>query len=150
VALVDPVQHGLADQVAADGEHLHVVLFQQLALGSAVLVVGHGLVDLEVIAPAGQLEAVESEAAALGGQSVQTQIGPLARKHGHRSRHRRLLLARKQGAKTGATAAPGTHIAGRRLPHILQAACPGVKPLEENKGRWVRAGGGPGEARNVL
>jgi hypothetical protein len=37
-----------------------------------------GLVDLEVVAPAGELEAVEAPATCLLGQLFQRQVGPLA------------------------------------------------------------------------
>ena len=87
VTLVDVVQHRLADQVVADGEHLEVVLFQQFAFLGAVVVLVEGLIDLEVIAPAGQFQPVVSEAAAFSSQFGQGQVGPLARKYRDRSSH---------------------------------------------------------------
>ena len=60
VPRVDVVQHRLADQVVADGEHLQVVLFQQFAFLGAVVVLVEGLIDLEVVAPAGQFRARRS------------------------------------------------------------------------------------------
>ncbi len=92
VPLVDQVQHGLAHQVVADGEDLHVVLFQHFPLVGTIVVVGQGLVDLEVVAPAGQLQPVVAELAELLGQGFQGQVGPLAGEHGDRSSHRVLLL----------------------------------------------------------
>ena len=89
---VDVVQHGLADQVAADGEHLQVVLLQDRPLLGAVVVLVEGLIDFEVIAPAGQLQSIVAETAAFAGQLGQGQVGPLAGEHRNRSRHVRLLL----------------------------------------------------------
>ena len=98
VPLVDVVQHRLADQVVADGEHLQVVLFQQLALLGAVVVLGQGLVDLEVVAPAGQLQAVVAEFVAFPGQFGHGQVGPLAGEQRYRSSHVSLLeLVMKAG-----------------------------------------------------
>ena len=74
---VDVVQHALADQVIRDGKHLQVVLFEQVAFAAAVRVVGEGLVDLEVVAPAGQLEPVVAELAGFFAQRFEGQIGPL-------------------------------------------------------------------------
>ena len=80
VAGVDVVEHALADQVVRDGEQLQVVLFEQVAFAAAVGVVGDGLVDLEMVAPAGQFESVVAEVAGLFAQRFQRQIGPLTGK----------------------------------------------------------------------
>ena len=56
---------------------LQVVLFEQVAFAAAVRVVGDGLVDLEMVAPAGQLEPVVPEVAGLFAQRFQREIGPL-------------------------------------------------------------------------
>ena len=94
VPRVDVVQHRLADQMVADGEHLEVVLFQKLAFLGAVVVLVEGFIDLEVVAPAGQFKPVVSEAAALASQFGQGQVCPLAREHRDRSSHfAKLLLA---------------------------------------------------------
>ena len=71
----------------ADGEHLEVVLVEQLAPLGAVAVLLEGLIDLEMIAPAGQFEAVVAEAAEFSRQFGQRQVGPLAREHRDRSCH---------------------------------------------------------------
>ena len=89
---VDVVQHRLADQVAADGEHLEVVLFQQFAFLAAVVVLVEGLIDLEMVAPAGQFQPIVSEAAAFASQFGQGQVRPLAGEHRDRSSHVGKLL----------------------------------------------------------
>src|SRR5690606_41730893 len=62
VAFVGVVADGLADEVVGDGPHLQVVLGEGLQLARDVVVVGDGLVDLEVVAPAGDLQAVVAPA----------------------------------------------------------------------------------------
>ena len=89
---VNVVQHRLADQMPTDGEHLQIVLFQQFTLLRTVVVLVERLVDLEVIAPAGQLESIVAEAANLPGQLGHGQVGPLAGKQCYGSRHVNLLL----------------------------------------------------------
>jgi hypothetical protein len=78
VALVDPVTHGLADEVIADGEHLEPVLLEDVAAGAHVPVVAQRLVDLEVIAPAGELEAVETPRRRFSGDGLERKVGPLS------------------------------------------------------------------------
>ena len=83
VAVVDRiVAHALADEVRADGEALQVVLLQQVALFAYVAVCLQRLVDLEVVAPAGQLQPVESPGAAFWASSFQRKIRPLTGKEG--------------------------------------------------------------------
>ena len=91
VPRVDHVQHGLADEVIADRPDLKPVALQQFAFPLAVFRLGHGQIDLEVIAPAGQFEAIVTETLELLGQLLQGQVGPLAREHGDRSWHEKLL-----------------------------------------------------------
>ena len=71
----------------ADGPDLHVVLLQHLPLVGTVVVLVQGLVHLEVVAPAGQLQAVEAVLAEPAGQLLHRQVGPLAGEHGNRSCH---------------------------------------------------------------
>ena len=78
VARVDRVADGLADEVRADRPAVEPVALEQLALRAAVAVVAKRLVDLEVVAPAGELEAVEVPLAALGGELLERQVRPLA------------------------------------------------------------------------
>ena len=87
VPLVDHVQHGLADEVIADRPDLKSVAFEHFALACAVIGLGGGEIDLEMIAPTGQFEAIVTETLELLGQFLQGKIGPLAREHRDRSRH---------------------------------------------------------------
>ena len=87
VALVDPVAHRLADEVRADRPHVQVVALEDLLPRAAVRLVRERLVDLEVVAPARELEPVEAPAASLLGQVLERQVGPLAAEQRDRSRH---------------------------------------------------------------
>ena len=90
VPRVDAVADGLAHEVARDGEDLKVVLLQGLPLGRAVGLVR--FVHLEVIAPAGQLEAVVSEFLGLLAEGLEGQVRPLSGEEGHGSSHGRVSL----------------------------------------------------------
>ena len=68
VPLVDPVADRLADEVRADRPHAEAVPLEQLAPLLRVAGVGDRLVDLEVVAPARELEAVEAPAARSAGR----------------------------------------------------------------------------------
>jgi hypothetical protein len=77
----------LADQVVGDREDLQVVFGQGLPLAVDVAVLVERLVDVEVVAPAGDLEPV---VAPLGGQPAhlfERQVGPLAGEERDGSRH---------------------------------------------------------------
>lgn len=64
VAFVDDgVADGLAHEVVGDGPAVQAVLVEQGPPGVEVRRVGEGLVDLEVIAPAGEFETVVAEVA---------------------------------------------------------------------------------------
>ena len=78
MAGVDRVADGLADEVVADRPDVEAVALEQLAPLAAVRVVGERGVDVEVVAPAGELEAVEAPLAGLGGELGERQVGPLA------------------------------------------------------------------------
>ena len=78
MAAVDAVADRLSDEVRADREDVQVVALQDLLLRAAVPVVLESLVDLEVIAPAGELEAVEAPPTRLGGEILEREVGPLA------------------------------------------------------------------------
>ncbi len=95
VTLVDVVADALADQVVRDGEHLQPVLVEHRPLGLAVLVVLEGLVDLEVVAPAGQFQAVIAPALGLLRQDLQRQVRPLSREKRYRSCHPRTSLSKR-------------------------------------------------------
>ena len=85
--LVDVVAHGLADEVVADREHLEAVLGEQVAAPLRVAVLLERALDVEVVTPARELEAVEAELLRLLGDGLEGQIGPLAGEQGDRSRH---------------------------------------------------------------
>lgn len=85
VPLVDQVADRLAHQVVADGPDLEAVLGQDIVAALAVAVLFKGLVHLEVVAPAGQFQAVVPPFAGHLGQLLQGQVGPLAGKECHRS-----------------------------------------------------------------
>ena len=77
VALVDRIAHALADEVVADRPAAEPVALEQLAPAGRVAGVAHRLGDVEVIAPARQLEPVEAPLGALAGELVDRQVGPL-------------------------------------------------------------------------
>jgi hypothetical protein len=91
VALVDRVAHRLADEVRADRPALEPVLLEQLALLAEVVGLSQRPVDLEVVAPAGELQPVESEGRGLAGQVLKRQVGPLAREERDWPRHAAIL-----------------------------------------------------------
>jgi hypothetical protein len=71
MARVDRVAHRLADEVGADRPAVEPVAFKNLAPVGAVPGVGEGGRDVEVVAPAGELEPVELPLAALGGEDLE-------------------------------------------------------------------------------
>ena len=90
VPLVDRVvADGLALEVVGDRVDLEVVLLEQveLALDVAVVVPAPGV---EVVAPAGDLEAVVAPPGGELGHLLERQVGPLAGEQGDRSGHERL------------------------------------------------------------
>ena len=88
VARVDRVADGLPDEVRAERPAAEPVALEELAPSLRVPVVGERLVDLEVVAPAGELEPVEPPLARLGGEVVDGQVGPLAGEERYGTRHR--------------------------------------------------------------
>ena len=78
VAFVDRVAHRLADEMVGDGVHGEFVPFEQIAFGGAVAAVFQSLGHIEVVAPAGQLQAGVAKLAGLAGQILKRHIGPLA------------------------------------------------------------------------
>ena len=78
VPVVDRVADGLADEVRAERPDAEAVLLQQAADGLRVAGIGDRPVDLEVVAPAGELEAVVAPARDLRRELRDRQIGPLA------------------------------------------------------------------------
>ncbi len=88
---VDRVADSLADEVGSEREAVQMVALEHFLHRPRVTRVGDRLVHLEVVAPAGELEAVEAPAAGLLGQLFERQVGPLARKERHGSRHGAIL-----------------------------------------------------------
>ena len=98
MALVDPVADRLADEMSADRPDVEVVALEDLATRPAVGLVGERLVDLEVVAPAGELEAVEAPAAGLRGEILDRQVGPLAGEQRDGTGHRLSYVVRAASA----------------------------------------------------
>ena len=88
VAGVDRIADRLADEVVADRPDVQAVALEQLAPLAAVGVVGERGVDVEVVAPAGELEAVEAPGAGLRGELGEREVGPLAGEQRDGSWHR--------------------------------------------------------------
>jgi len=96
------VGNGLTDEVVADGPATEAVLLQEGAPPIDVGGVGKGLVHLEVVAPAGQLQAVVAPTLGHRGQLGDRNIGELARKQRHGSCHV-LHLSGSDGPDTSGT-----------------------------------------------
>jgi hypothetical protein len=109
-AVVDRVAHRLADEVVPDRPALQPVALEQLAPRTHVAGLGERAVDLEVVAPAGQLEPVEAPLGAAGGELLQRKVGPLAGEQGDGSRHGTRMLGR-----LGPPSAEGAPGAAQRL-----------------------------------
>ena len=168
VTVVDRIADGLADQVRAERPALEAVALEQVALGLHVAGVGERLVDLEVVAPAGELEPVEAPAGGLLGQALERQVCPLAGEERHGSRHpdsfrecawddAKRIRARREGwlLKTRPGPVPRRVPAGRamrgrcdaREPSIGATACPG-EPRPGTGPCRVRTGPVPGRSRH--
>ncbi|MDQ0597730.1 hypothetical protein QF037_002075 [Streptomyces canus] len=74
----DGVADGLTDQVVGDGPALQAVFLQELVARGEVRRVGEGLVDLEVVAPAGEFQSVVAEVAGQTADLFEGKVGPLA------------------------------------------------------------------------
>ena len=98
MSLVDPVAHRLADEMGAYRPHVQVVALEDLLPRAAVRVVRERLVDLEVVAPARELEPVETPAAGLRGEILDRQVGPLAGEQRDGTGHRLSYVVRAASA----------------------------------------------------
>ena len=78
VALVDRVAHRLPHQVVRDRKAGQAMRLEQRPLVAQVLRRGNGLVHVEVVAPARQLDTIVAHAPGEGSELRQGQIGPLA------------------------------------------------------------------------
>ncbi len=85
---VDPVADRLADQVVGNREEPQPVAFEERLFLLDVIGLGQGAADLEVVAPAGELEAFVTEGRRLGRQDFERQIGPLAGEEGDGAGHK--------------------------------------------------------------
>ena len=81
------VADGLADEVVADGVAFEAVLREQATLLLDVIVFREGLPHLEVVAPAGELQAVVAHLLGEWGQLLERQVGPLPGEQGDWSCH---------------------------------------------------------------
>jgi hypothetical protein len=91
VAGVDGVADALADKVVADGPAVEAMLFENRATAFAVVGLGHGTLDIEVITPTGQFEAFVAHIGCEGGHLFEGKIGPLACEEGAGAWHGKVL-----------------------------------------------------------
>jgi hypothetical protein len=94
VPRVDAVAHGLTDEVRAERPATEAVPLEELTTLAAIGLVGDCAVDLEVVAPARELEPVESPRGALRREVGAGEVGPLAGEERYRPRQRRASLDR--------------------------------------------------------
>src|SRR5207248_6015091 len=105
VPLVDPVADGLPDEMCADRPDVQAVPLEQGAPIPGVAGIGDCLINLEVVAPAGQLEPVEAPARAARGQLVEGEVGPLAGEQRDGTRHQLSF-----GTGTASPGAPSSEV----------------------------------------
>ena len=100
MAGIDGIADRLAHEVAAKRPAALLVALEQRPLRGHVVRLGQGAVDLEVVAPARELEPFEPPRGRQGCELVKRQIGPLAGEQRHRSCHSAFLLlpCRSSGA----------------------------------------------------
>ena len=141
VARVDRVADRLADEMRAEREAVQVVALEHLLDAGAVVVLGQRTVDLEMVAPAGELEAVEAPAAGLLGQVLQRQVCPLAGEERDRSRHRGDLM-RVASGRARRRRRPGARAPRRGSPREARPFQVAVREHQLHRGgrRQVRAG----------
>ena len=85
VAFVDVVAGGLADEVRRDRPAAEVVLLQEFPDGLDVALLVDGADDIEVVAPAGELDAFVAHGFDLGQEVGDLEVGPLAGEEGDRT-----------------------------------------------------------------
>ncbi len=106
VPLVDRVvAHGLAVEVVGDGEDRQAVLLEQVLLAAQVGVVLGGADDVEVVTPAGDLQAVVAPPRGQGTDLGEGQVGPLAGEQGDGAGHQELLGVQTTGVQVERSAA---------------------------------------------
>jgi hypothetical protein len=72
------IRHTLANQVAADGKALQVVLVEDIPATLDIAILLQGFVHLKVVSPASQFQAIEAPFTDLLGKVFQGKISPLA------------------------------------------------------------------------
>ena len=87
VPSVDVVAHGLADEVTRDRVAGEAVVFEQRPLFMDVFLAARGGVDVEMIAPAGELDSIVAHLLDEGGQLFERKVGPLAGEQGDGAGH---------------------------------------------------------------
>ena len=120
VALVDRVADGLADEVVADRPAAQAVALEQLAAAGDVAGVAQRLGDVEVVAPAGELEAVEAPAAAALGELGEREVGPLAGEQRDGTCHAWLLLSIRPADGASLPQPPAVSSASRPRPRATR------------------------------
>jgi hypothetical protein len=89
VAEVDRIAYGLANEVGAERLAGEPVALETLTKSPDVALFGERFVDLEVVAPAGELEPVEAPGRRLGDERLERQVSPLPREESDRPRRGR-------------------------------------------------------------
>ena len=87
VALVDAVADGLADEVVGNRVAGEAVVLEERPFVVDVFFGGDGGLDVEVVAPAGELEAVVTHFFGEGGELGEGKVGPLAGEEGDGAGH---------------------------------------------------------------
>src|SRR5271165_2681903 len=142
VADVDGViADGLADQVVRDGPALQVVLRQQLVPAGQVAVLAQRAADVEVISPAGELEAVVAPLPGVLADLLQGQVSPLAGEQGEGMGHRWLPFS-SWGRASSLTRSRRS--ARRRRGRAAPGGRPGTTVPDPCPWRWRSQGPGPG------
>jgi hypothetical protein len=85
VAFVDVIAGGLADEVRGDCPAAEVVLCEEFPDGLDVTWLVDGADDIEVVAPAGELDAFVAHGFHLGEKLGDFKVGPLAGEEGNRA-----------------------------------------------------------------
>jgi hypothetical protein len=92
MAVVDRIADGLSDEMRAERPDVQAVPLEELLPTACVRGIGERLVDLEVVAPARELEPVEAPARTALGEILERQVGPLAGEQGYWACHQDGLL----------------------------------------------------------